>query len=315
MRKTLFTLLLLAVSIIANAQMSHNFFGLTLGVSTRQQVINTLNDKKITLESTHENGLLAKNVTFDGTTFAKMMVSFYDGKLANIWFSNENGLSSSLMSQLADKYTKKYPSYRYYFTNASSGYYMFDDDVMQILVTPDYLYFSDMKLQEQSSADTRRFYRESHPYTQPRISTTILGCTLGVSTKQQVINAMKSRGLRVVVNKEQNSAIFMGTSQEGVSFEYISASFFQGKLETLLFMNYERNLAQYEIDKIASNLSSKYSAYDFRNQMGEETDGSINFFDDKIMVAVSPVGLGYSDYKLNKLKQRSEFRSLRGKKR
>lgn len=313
MRKFFSTLLFLLVSFVAHAQMSHTFFGATLGVSTQQQAINALMGKNVKIIGNTESGIVAQNVTFDGVSYDKMYMHFYSGKLSGVSFCDDGGLSYNKMKQLADKYTSKYPSYRYYFTDAKSGY-TFDDDVMQIVIVTSAIIFNDMKIYDQQQRDNSRRFREIHPYTNTRIPTTILGCTLGSSTKQQVINTLKAKGLRLLVNNDANSAIFSGTKHEGVNFGIITASFFQGKLVSFIFMNNNQHLSQAEISTLARNLETKYSYYDARLMTGGTSqDGYINYNDDRVFVSLWNDGPGYSDWSLSQKKQRSDFRALRGK--
>lgn len=314
MKKIFVLLLLLATSIATFAQMSHNFFGATLGVSTKQQAINAFLAKKMNIISNQDNSILVDNVTFDGTTFDHMMAIFYKGKFSKIYFYDEGGVSISKVNSLADKYTRKYPSYRYYFSGQQTNGYILDDDVMNITITTTALIFQDMKIEEQSFVDNEKLYREAHPYTQPRISSTILGCTFGVSSKQQVINALTSRKMKILVNNDPNSVIFTGTTHEGVSFGAVCANFFQGKLVTLLFMHNNQKLSRSQINTLERNLNSKYSAYDYRqrtnNQASSET---ISYCDDKMFISLSASALAYTDWYLSRKQSRSNTRALRGK--
>lgn len=313
MKKILSIFICLFLTIIAQAQMSHTFFGATLGVSTKQQTINALMDKKVNVIGNTETGIMAKNVRFDDVTYDQMFMHFYNGKLSEINFLNDDGLGYNVINLLADKYTRKYPSYRYYFTNSSSGY-MFDDDVMQIIITNDMIIFRDMKIIEQQQKDNSRRFREIHPYTTPRIANTILGCTLGVSSKQQVISTLRSKGLRILANNDANNVIFSGTKHEGVNFGVVGAYFFQGKLVSILFMHNNQYLSQYELNMLARNLEAKYSNYDVRLMTGGESqDGFINYNDDRVYISLWNEGLAYADWDLNQKKQRSDFRALRGK--
>lgn len=312
--KKLFSLLIcLSISLLANAQMSHTFFGATLGVSTKQQTVNALMSKKVNVIGNTEAGIVAENVTFDGVTYDQMFMHFYNGKLSELNFLDEGGLGCSKMNQLADKYTRKYPGYRYYFTDANSGY-MLDDDAMQIIIVEGMIIFKDMKISEQQQKDNSRRFREIHPYTNPRIPTNILGCTLGVSTKQQVISTLKSKGLRVLANNDADNVIFSGTKHEGVNFGVVGAYFFQGKLVSILFMHYGQGLSQSELNTLARNLDSKYSDYDVRLMTdGQSQDGYINYNDDRVYISLWNEGLAYADWNLNQKKQRCDFRALRGK--
>lgn len=313
MKKLLSLLICLSMSLLVRAQMSHTFFGATLGVSTQQQTINALMSKKVNVIGNTEASIMAKNVTFDGVTYDQMFMHFYNDKLSEINFLDDDGLGYSKMNQLADKYTRKYPSYRYYFTNANIGY-MLDDDVMQIIIVDGMIIFKDMKIHEQQQIDNSRRFRQIHPYTNPRIANTIMGCTLGVSNKQQVISTLKSKGLRILANNDANNVVFSGTKHEGVNFGVIGAYFFQGKLVSIIFMHNNQYLTQNELNTLARNLDTKYSNYDVRLMTGGESqDGYINYNDDRVYISLWNEGLAYADWNLNQKKQRNDLRILRGK--
>lgn len=313
MNKLFSFLVCLTMSLMANAQMSHTFFGATLGVSTQQQTINALKSKGVNVVGNVDSSILALNVTYDGVTYDKMFMHFYKDKLSETSFHDEGGMSYSKINQVGNMYTRKYPSYRYYFTDANSGF-SFDDDVMQVFVMSEAIIFKDMKISDQKLKEENRRFREIHPYTNPRIPTNFFGCTLGVSTKQQVISTLKAKGMRVLVNNEANSAVFSGTRHEGVNFGVINTTFYQGKLVSIMFMNYQQPFTQSELNTLVRNLDAKYSNYDVRLMTGgESSEGYLNYNDDRVFISLWNEGLVYADWNLQQKKQRSDMRALRGK--
>lgn len=133
------------------------------------------------------------------------------------------------------------------------------------------------------------------------IPRTILGCTLGVSTKQQVINTLKAKGLRLLFNNT-DSVAFSGTRHEGVSFGVITIGFYQGKLLNIIFMHNNKELTENEINTLFTNIDNKYDDYYQGN-----LDGFLTFRDEKTQLSLFSLGLGYSDNYLSQLKDQRGY--------
>lgn len=305
-----FSFFLAVVCVTINAQLPNTFYGSTLGKTTKHQAIQNLLAQKVHIATNDEDKLLVRNASFEGVTYKNMNMTFYDDILSEVTFYAEGGIDYSKRSLLVEKYTSRYSSFKYYFINDGG---LFDDDATQLIIADNYINFRDMKIELKEQQDNKKLYREIHPFSSTRINQNVLGCTLGVSTKQQVINAMKSLGCRKLpnANMEGEDAIsFSGTYFEGVSFEFIKALFVDGKLASFMFLG---TFSQYDINTLQQHFSSMYSEYD----KGKDSKGKIPdaccYDDDRISIIISPDGVVYSNVDLNNKESRRKKRQLRGK--
>lgn len=313
MKRLLIFTFFIAFSLGISAQLPRNFYGATLGVSTKSQAIKALLANKVSIAVNGEDNLNVRNVSFGGVSFDEVIMEFYDNILYKVVFGDNNVMGQAKCMGLVDAYTTKYPTYRYYVDGPGT---MFDDDVTEILVTEDYLAFIDMKLNEREKQDNRKLDREIHPYTEPRISTAILGCTLGASTKQQVVNAMKAQNLSTMPYKDSNGAVtaaFSGTSFEGVPFDALITTFYDGKLASISFLRLNYQLSQSEIAALERSLNSKYSAYNKSDKVKDAPQSGPLFDDDRIQIVISPDGVAYGHIELTAKENRRQVRLTRGK--
>ncbi len=297
-------------------EITRNFFGLTLGESSKQEVIQTLQDKIVDLSLNTENTLYANNVTFDGWSFDQIVMNFYGGALSSVYLSDIQGdkqtFSSSKKKDLVDYYTEKHPSCRYYVLFGSQP--LFDDDVTRILVLDSALVFTDVELSEQTSKAEAERYREIHPFTNKRISKDVLGCTLGKSTKQHVVDTLKTMGLQIVEDFSPDSIAFSGITHEGIAFSKVTANFFEGRLMMMSFTNPGKQLSSSERSDLENHFAQMYSAYDMRNGLEDPSaEGPISYFDDAVRLSIMPDGLHYIDCSLQEKWGDYLMRSLRGK--
>ena len=131
MKKYLFFLFLLC-SISVNAQIKREILGVTLGVSTENQVRETLDSKGI--KNAETGGMLAAiDVKFGGQIWSSVFFNFYDNKVYSIMFMDSDLLKPTsdllsiqdfLMDSLAQKYSK-------YMKNDENSL-VFDDDITRI---------------------------------------------------------------------------------------------------------------------------------------------------------------------------------------
>ncbi len=116
MKKILLFVMLCMVSFNVNAQIQRNFFGLTLGVSTRQQVETKVRSMGTRIRSYDKENIFAKKMKFGGKEWDDVLFQFYNNKLLAVIFSvpvlTWEGKSSiiddwnSFNSSLKDKYGK-----------------------------------------------------------------------------------------------------------------------------------------------------------------------------------------------------------------
>jgi len=119
MKRIICSFIILLVSLSCFSQISRTFWGVTLGISTKQQVKNVLVQKgyKITTESDGSYSVTPDNVAFGGGYWTYVNFCFVDGKLSAVWFQNNERQSPLALNDLYDKLKlsldKKYSSYYY----------------------------------------------------------------------------------------------------------------------------------------------------------------------------------------------------------
>lgn len=304
--------LFFALSMALHAQLPRNFYGATLGVSTKQQTIKALLAQKVCIALNTEDGLLVRNVTLEGQQFDNLQMVFYDDILSKIYFNDDDDDDDEKAETIADRYTSKFSKYKYHFLVEEN---LFDDDVTKVMISGGAVYFIDMKMLDREERDRQKYYREIHPYTEPRISATVLGCTLGTSTKQQVMATLKSKGLSVLpfdTGDGGATVVFEGTYHEGESFDYIYAQFCDGKLANLSFVMLNDNLSDYQINSLVQHFNGSYRAYNKNEELDLDGSEGYLFDDDRISIAIAPQALIYGHKELQKKISRKNERSLRG---
>lgn len=100
-----------------------------------------------------------------------------------------------------------------------------------------------------------------------QIQRTFLGCTLGVSTKAFVKNAMTKKGYRLKRIDENEKYVYQNVKFIEYTCKEVCFSFYAGKLLSIDFFmesqinNNYRNLPELEFKELRSILDAKYSAY------------------------------------------------------
>lgn len=301
---------------------NRNFYGLTLGVTTKQEAIKTLLDQRVKLVVNTKDCISGKDVTIDGCDFKNVYFHFYNGVFNQISFGDgdisstgeekASRLSSSKRNTLSKNYTQKYGAYKYYFFESEDG--MFSDDVTRLLITENALIFADEALSEAKQKDDDARFRAIRPFASTRISKTVLDCTLGASTKDEVIAALSTLGASVVQEAYPDSVVFSGVSCEGVQFDKVTAKFFAGKLFALDFANAGKGLSSSDFQTLKSTFQSRYAAYDMSIGLSNVSDDTASYFDDAVTVGISRQnGLFFQDAKLSKQYADSFMASLRGR--
>lgn len=294
---------------------SRDFFGLTLGESSKQQAISTFLEKHADIALNTKKVLYVNNVDYEGKHFDNLVLSFYGGALSSVSLSDGKNFNSTLTSskrkELTDYYTRKYPDNRYYVFNTEP---LFDDDITRLLILDGSLVFTDVELDKQSSKAEADRYREIHPFTDRRISKDVLGCTLGKSSRLQVVDTLKAMGLQIVEDYSPDSIAFSGVTHEGVEFGKVKANFFEGTLMMLSFRGNDRQLSRSDRDALESHFAPMYAAYDMRNGMPElSSETAVSYFDDATRLSITSDGLYYIDCALQEKWMGYLLRSIRGK--
>lgn len=97
-----------------------------------------------------------------------------------------------------------------------------------------------------------------------QIQRTFLGCTLGVSTKAFVKNAMTKKGYRLKRIDENEKYVYQNVKFIEYTCKEVCFSFYAGKLLSIDFFmenQINANLPEPEFKELRSILDAKYSAY------------------------------------------------------
>lgn len=88
MKKLSFIVISLLISICASAQIQRNFFGFTLGETTKSEVIKYFKSKKYKMNESDDETLILTDLKFAGHTWPFSAISFYNGKLNRVYFAD-----------------------------------------------------------------------------------------------------------------------------------------------------------------------------------------------------------------------------------
>lgn len=147
-----------------------------------------------------------------------------------------------------------------------------------------------------------------------QIQCSFFGCTLGVSTKAFVKNAMIRRGYHLVV--KNNKYIYYDVKFGGFECDKVVLSFFSGKLFRVDIhinnQNGDKSLADQEYKKLHSLLDAKYSNYKIEDECNYQEpywELFCNYKDEKTSVSLqfpehyeTWVVMTYLDLELNRLR-------------
>ena len=127
MRKIFLALLLSLTSLFCSAQITRNIWGLELGKSTKQQVLNVLKLKGFnptTDDATSTISVKSDNFKYGGGFWTYASFEFYNGRLYEVWFqNNEYEIPIAIFEQfnlIRDRLDKKYSQYRHTETEENS---------------------------------------------------------------------------------------------------------------------------------------------------------------------------------------------------
>ena len=119
--------MLVMSSFVCFAQITRNIWGLELGKSTKQQIINVLKQKGFnpTIDDvTNTISVKAGNFNFGGGLWTYASFMLYEGRLYEVWFqNNEYELPVAIFVQfnkIKEALDKKYGQYRYTSTENDS---------------------------------------------------------------------------------------------------------------------------------------------------------------------------------------------------
>lgn len=110
MKKSIIILLASIMCLCAQAQITNRIWGLTLGVSTKQQVLNAINSHHLIIKDRTTNQITAysrNDFKFGGESWDFAFFGFFNGKLKAVGFASTNGdenMFNRLKSSLDDKY-------------------------------------------------------------------------------------------------------------------------------------------------------------------------------------------------------------------
>lgn len=132
MKRTI-TLLLMAfmICLAANAQITNKIWGLTLGVSTKQQVLNVISQKKLKITDRTKDWISCESSSsfkFGGENWETAFFVFYKGKLCYLSFKYYGPYSEAQFDQLKISLDNKYSEYLHTTSNPNYKKYMWYGD-------------------------------------------------------------------------------------------------------------------------------------------------------------------------------------------
>lgn len=98
---------------IATAQIQTQFFGSTLGQSTKATVIANLKARNILYDSRPDGSVLLVDCKFGGYTWTMASFDFYEGTLSSVLFMMDGAVDIKLYNSLVTTLDKKYLKYKY----------------------------------------------------------------------------------------------------------------------------------------------------------------------------------------------------------
>lgn len=116
MKRILFTLISLILCFIANAQITNKIWGLTLGTSTRAEVVNVMKTRNMKVSQDNPDRLTYRSSSFrfGGAVWNYINLEFHKDKLVSIGFynfSNNNEDLTRSYESLINSLDKKYSKY------------------------------------------------------------------------------------------------------------------------------------------------------------------------------------------------------------
>lgn len=122
MKKILFSLLIcLFANLTISAQIQRTFFGLTLGVSTKNDVIRYFRENGLAYKREGDAYLVQKK-EWGGHTWSLVSLHFFDNKFYSVhFFDGEMNTAKATLETLWDKYSNSlYSKYSQYYVNEQS---------------------------------------------------------------------------------------------------------------------------------------------------------------------------------------------------
>lgn len=147
MKKFIAIFILSMIVISASAQIQRKFFGLSLGVSTRNQVANVIKKKKLQIVVDDEDGLAVTNLQFGGYNWYFIRFTFVNNKLSGVYFSDDDSHTERrtldiFWNHYVDKLYEKYLNYYINDTDVNEELHFEDKKTMLLL---QYNYFKGVK--------------------------------------------------------------------------------------------------------------------------------------------------------------------------
>lgn len=150
-----------------------------------------------------------------------------------------------------------------------------------------------------------------------QIQKTIMGFTLGTSTREYVKQTLTRKGYKL---KNEVDGSFSIENKDvyyaGIAWNYINFIFYENKLESVWLQNNEQRSSLPLEDlysKLYDTLTGKYGQYIFKNE-----DGNVLFTDNTIFLSLNKgyykgtqyVSISYEDMELMNKKQKQEESEL-----
>ena len=162
--KKILLIILMMLSLHADAQIQRRFFGFTLGVANKQQI--TYHFKKQNKTVSNDNGVLVvKNLKFGGQFWDEVRFAFYKNRFYEIFLVsstryNSKDLLDDRWDYLLNSFFEKYRNYYYPDSEEYTRYFLDDKTVLRFhyenshgIWYQDLVYYDDKLFDASSKSD------------------------------------------------------------------------------------------------------------------------------------------------------------------
>ena len=115
-----------------------------------------------------------------------------------------------------------------------------------------------------------------------QIQRKFLGFTLGVTTKTQIVNNLKSRNIKI--HSDQDDIYFENITFGGQQWSYVFISFVNGKMAKISFMKDDETTTLTHLKSIYDNLESSLNKKYY--QYKTDTSGTIKYSDGTVDICL-----------------------------
>ena len=277
MKKTLIYFTFLFISLSCFAQLPYKFWGLEIGKSNKQDVINFLKKNNYQYEIVGEGRDIRfeinKTIKYDNINWENLSFEIYDNILFMVSFSNKNNLD--ILDNVKNNLKKKYSKY---IKTDENNYISFNDKKVRLFLLKDLglilMAFTDMSIMDKMTqeATSNKDYKKLEAL--PR---KILDVTLGKSTTSEVISTFVDKYRYYPVDNGVYCFEMEGDEYLGHQWDRFFCEFKNGILDNIWFLR-----------RTDSDLEYGALAYLFQQFMGnflvDYQEKSLTYYDGSTVI-------------------------------